>query len=163
MCGCDKIIYLDDGIEGMDETDMKLMGGAVAGYIATAYVDNSLVYEKDGTKKTGKLAEDDNLRNGLYVAGGIGLNWMWGNDPLVKGGGIGMAIFGAKELIKKQYPKSNIKGLNQDGSQKYIAGMEDRYIGSATSRRIDLNLERQPIHQMQAQPTEQVVITNNYA
>jgi len=60
-CGCNT--YRDDGIEGMDETDFLLMGAAGGGYLATAFIDNKLVYDKDGKKKTGAIAENDNMRN----------------------------------------------------------------------------------------------------
>lgn len=150
-CGC-STAYRDDGIEGMDETDMMLMGGAVGGYMAAAYVDNMLIYDKDGNKKTGGLAENDNMRNGAFVGAGVALNWFMPDEPLAKGAGIGMAVFGVKELFKSQYPTAGIKG----NDPRYIAGANQRngdpkYIGKARSSRVDLGLNQTSDRQMQKQ------------
>lgn len=143
-CGC-KTTYRDDGIEGMDETDMMLMGGAVGGYMTTAYVDNMIIYDKDGKKKTGGLAENDSMRNGAYVGAGVALNWFMPDEPFLKGVGIGMAVYGVKELFRGQYPTYGIKGMRTMGDQKYIASQRtmgnQKYIGKSTSSRINLNLD----------------------
>ncbi|WP_052593231.1 hypothetical protein [Aureispira sp. CCB-QB1] len=143
-CGCNTG-YQDVGIEGMDEADMMLMGGAVGGYVATAYIDNMLVYEKDGTKKTGAIAENDTMRNGGYALAGVALNWFMPDEPLAKGAGIGMAIYGVKELIRGQYPTAGIKGIRRNGNPQYLAGNQQRngspkYIGRADSSRMNLGL-----------------------
>lgn len=142
MCGCNKT-YRDDTIAGMDETDMMLIGGAVVGYTGTAYIDNMLVFDKDGHKKTGAIAEKDTLRNGGYAVGGIALNWLIPDEPAVKGLGIGMTVYGIKELIRGQYPTIGIKGMNKN--TKYIAKVDrrkqqQRYLGTSRSNRIDLGL-----------------------
>lgn len=160
-CGCNATVYEDDSIAGMDETDMLLMGGAVGGYIATAYLDNMLVYDKSGHKKTGTIAENDAMRNGSFVAGGIALNWLIPDEPIVKGSAIGMAVYGVKELIRGQYPTIGIKGTRANGDEKYIASArtmgEDKYIGRAQTRKINLLNNKNP------QSREQVSIKNERA
>lgn len=129
-CGC-----YDDDIAGLSEDDMKLFAGATGGYVGTAYLDYMLQYEKDGTPKTGKIAEEHTMRNAGYAAAGWGIAYMWGKqDTLIKGAGIGMTVFGIKQLIRNQYPDAGIEGIRPQGQQKYIAGGrrttgQQKYIG----------------------------------
>lgn len=161
-CGCNTG-YRDESIEGMDEADMMLMAGAVGGYVAAAYVDNMLTYDKDGNKKTGSLAENDKLRNAAFVGAGIALNWYMPDEPTIKGAGIGMAVYGVKEFIRGQYPTAGIKGMN--GDPRYIAGNGNqqrdgnpKYIGQAKGSRMDLGLQDQPQKQAVKQNTGKVII-----
>jgi hypothetical protein len=160
-CGCNKK-YQDDGIDGMDETDMMLMGGAVTGYIGTAYIDNMLVYDENGHKKTGTIAENDTMRNAGFVGAGIALNWFMPDEPLAKGAGIGMATYGVKELIRGQYPTAGIKGMRTMGDDKYIASARttgaDKYIGRGSSSKINLGLDNNT-----SVNTQQVHIKNKRA
>lgn len=158
---CVNTQFLDADIAGIDQTDMELIGGVTAGYFGTAYLDHFLLYEKDGTtKKTGKIAEDDTIRNGLYIGGGLGVTYLWGDAPAAKGMGIGAAVFGLKELIRSKYPQANIKGT------QYISGKDSRgqqtYIGCAKSKQINVDLLPNATAQAQPQQQENIVISNNY-
>ncbi len=164
MCNCQNKRYLDDGIEGLNEADMMLIGSAVAGYVAAAYVDNMLMYDENGVRKTTGLApvDKDTMRNGMFAVGGLGLAWMWGDEPAAKGAGIGLTVYGVKQLIRGQYPDAGIAGRTTTGQSKYIAGRrqngEQKYIASAMKNpTIDLSKSDRENR------TEKVIIKNRRA
>lgn len=165
MCNCQNKRYIDDNIEGLNETDYMLFGGTVGGYIATAYIDNMLVYDSEtGARKTGGLADADKdmMRNGLFAIGGLGIAYMW-NEPLAKGAGIGMTTYGVKQMIRGQYPDAGIAGRTTTGQSKYIGGKtqqgQDKYIGAGMRNpTIDLTKNSQPNQQK-----EKVIIKNKRA
>lgn len=165
MCNCQNKKYLDDGIEGLNEADYMLIGGAVGGYVAAAYVDNMLVYDENGVRKTTGLApvDKDMMRNGLFVVGGLGLAWMWGNEPAAKGAGVGATVYGVKQLIRGQYPDAGIAGRTTTGQQKYIAGEQQngrqKYIAAAMKNpTIDLTKNTN-----KENATEKIIIKNRRA
>lgn len=164
-CGCG---YQDVGIEGIDATDFLLMAGAGTGYLATAYLDNMIVYDEDGHKKTGKIAENDNLRNIGFVGGGVVLNVLMPEDDEIakvgKGFGVGMAVYGIKELFKSQYPTVGIKGVNRR-DPRYIANVnqrngDPRYIGKSRSNKLDLGLNNQG-KQTARKKTNKLIVKHN--
>lgn len=151
MCTCQKR-NLDSNISGLNETDYMLMGGAVGGYVAAAYVDHMLVYNADGTRKTTGLAPatKDTMRNGVIAAAGVALAWSMPDEPIAKGAGIGFLTYGVKQLIRGQYPTAGIAGKTSTGQDKYINGNRQdgqrKYIGKQgmdDSRVIDLNVNQQ--------------------
>lgn len=165
MCNCQNKKYLDDGIEGLNEADYMLFGGAVGGYVAAAYVDNMLVYDETGKRKTTglALAEKDMMRNAIFAASGIGLAWFMPNEPAAKGAGIGMTIYGVKQMIRGQYPDANIAGKTTTGQQKYIAGErqngQQKYI-AAVMRNFTIDLTKDVGRE---NATEKIIIRNRRA
>ncbi len=168
MCTCNQKRYLDSDISGLNEADWMLMGGAVGGYVASAYLDNMLVYNPDGTRKTTGLApvDKDMMRNAIFAAGGIGLAWFMPDEPLAKGAGIGALTYGVKQMIRGQYPDAGIAGKTTMGQDKYVAGRkqdgQQKYIASEMrdSRIIDLKSNPQ---QQQSEKKQPPIIRNKYS
>ena len=160
-CGC-----YDDDIAGLSEDDMKLFAGVTGGYVGTAYLAHMMQYDKDGNPKTGKIAEDDRMRNAIYAAGGWGIAYMWGKqDTLIKGAGIGMTVFGIKELIRGQWPDAGIQGMRPQGQQKYIGSGrrttgQQKYIGIARRNTKARTEYKKPV--AQANKHERIIIENVY-
>ncbi|WP_299368302.1 hypothetical protein [Winogradskyella sp.] len=165
-CACSKKRSLDYGMGKIGEKEMKIIGGSVAGYMGTAYLDTFLTIDADGNAKEGMLAENPNYRHAAYVGGGLAAIYYSG-DPMVVGAGTGAIIYGAKEFIRGMYPTWGINGTagrrGGMGDHKYIArsgqkrGMADRkYIAKAKHRKIDFTKKPQTM-----QPRKEKVMVHN--
>lgn len=124
-------------VEGLGEDDLKLFGGAVAGYVATSYVDNMLQYETDGTPKAPMIFKDNPknelyARNGAYVAGGLALaHYMGEDEPLAKGAGVGMCVYGAKNIIASLIEKKEDEAVSGHGHYHDISATQQHQIQRA--------------------------------
>ncbi len=113
-CSCENSAY----VEGLGEDDIKLFGGAVAGYVAASYVDDMLRFETDGTPKEPMMFKDSPknelyARNAAFVAGGLALaHYMGEEEALAKGAGVGMCVYGAKNIVASLMEKKEDEAVS---------------------------------------------------
>ena len=155
---CSKCKKKQNTIAGFDDIPVMEVGGAVAGAIAAGKIVELMTTNKDGTPKTDSyLTKNPTMSNAVGAAAGIAAIAYSDGNELVKGAGMGAAIFFGYQLAQNLMAKKDPSVAGMGYIPPHMIGQHYHYgtTGSGMLPNYVAGEQRYPIPNQQKQMAPQ--------